>query len=285
MTESRSLTVDKGLIERLQPRICCSESMATCRDDEFCASRPEEWQGVSMWSFIQSLIEGKKETAPPKVRLLYPEDDDVPSLPGPVEFCSAYMSWYTRTGCGALAKEIANSLEGVNHCLLSSNFDDVINRVLKKVPRRQRRRVERALRESLTKYVEPYISQCDRMSLDVQAIQEAMLESCAIMYDETDSGSTFNPERADDLHNIATFCQGIQEAEQKRFHWKTFFTGGGIAAGLGFVAWLALKIIKGLFKADTKLYQANTVFDSATYWAKRLFVVSLPNFFKVMKKC
>ena len=169
MTESRSLTVDKGLIERLQPRICCSESMATCRDDEFCASRPEEWQGVSMWSFIQSLIEGKKETAPPKVRLLYPEDDDVPSLPGPVEFCSAYMSWYTRTGCGALAKEIANSLEGVNHCLLSSNFDDVINRVLKKVPRRQRRRVERALRESLTKVQAIFLSVVLKLNVSISS--------------------------------------------------------------------------------------------------------------------
>jgi hypothetical protein len=190
MTEPRSLTVDKNLIERLQPEICCSESMATCRDDEFCASDPKEWQTAPTSSFIQSLIDGKKEKAPPKVRLLYPEDDEVLSLPGPVDFCGAYMSWYTRTGCGALAKEIASSLEGVNHCLLDSNFDDVIKKVLRKIPRRRRPRIKRALRQSLAKYVRGYRRRSKRSFTGKPSLPVAELQLDWVLWDGWHSSSS-----------------------------------------------------------------------------------------------
>ena len=211
MTDSLSLIVDKGLMEGLKQQIC-QESISTRRDDRFCGSDPAKWPTGPLWPTLPAwpYSEGSE-----KVRLAYPEDKQ--SLPGPVEFCDAYMNWHTQSRCDVLPKELAVKLEAANHCVVSSNFDALVKKYLRYIPRKRRSRVARMMRQGLANLVNPYIYQCDQMALVLDSVRDSVMDRCEILFDETDSGSIFNPDRPKDLRKIADdFCQRIQEEELKK---------------------------------------------------------------------
>lgn len=118
---TRPLTASRRLVEKLKPEICCSESRATCRDDDFCSSDPGRWPVVS--------------AADDNIRLTYPADKNKPSIPGVPEFCDAYIRWHTKYGCGFLAKEITGNLSGPGKSVLVESlkkrcavlFDDALS--------------------------------------------------------------------------------------------------------------------------------------------------------------
>ncbi len=84
MANPNSITIKKDLVVQLQPIICCSETLSTCRDDEFCSSDPATWP--------------TKTNGHETMRLSYPEEEN--SMEGAKEFCDNYLRWYTRSSCG-----------------------------------------------------------------------------------------------------------------------------------------------------------------------------------------
>lgn len=266
MTEPQSLTIDRALIERLQPRICCSQSQATCRDDEFCSSIASEWETV--------------ENGAEKVRLQYPEESERPGIPATAEFCGAYMSWYTETGCGALAKEIADRFHSLPACPTAADVDALVKKVRRFTYRSRRNQVEEMIRRGAEEFLEPHRQQCIDRQAQIAAIEETMQRRCDIMYDASAGGGPiFNTERAEDLNTIAQFCTGVQEAEQRRFSWRTFAGGGGAVGG----AWLLTKFVKMLLNAGKYISWAGTGLDTINKGTRHLFHVSLPNFARTMK--
>ena len=211
MTEPLSLIVDKDLMEGLKRQIC-QESISTSRDDKFCGSDPAKWPTGPLWPSLPAwpYAEGSE-----KVRLAYPEDKQ--SLPGPVEFCDAYMNWHMQSRCDVLPKELAVKLEAANYCVVSSNFDALVKKYLRYVPRKRRSRVKRMMRQGLANLVNPYIYQCDQVSLVLESVRDSVLDRCEILFDETETGSIFNPERPKDLRKIAdNFCLRLQQEELKK---------------------------------------------------------------------
>jgi len=259
MTEIRSLIIKQELIGRLQQNICCSDSQETCRDGAFCSS------DASKWPYIQN---GHK-----KVRISYPRNSETEALPGTVNFCSEYMDWYTKSGCGSLAKEIAQNISEQNNCPVSANMDNLINPILRKTYKSQRKKIEKMLREGAKKMTAPYSEQCSESYSQMAAIKESMLKRCAIMYDGEVETATFNPDRADDLENIANFCMIVQKAEETKFDWKTFVKGGGAVGGF----YIAVKTIKGILSAGKYISWAGTGLDTINQGIKHLFYVSIPN--------
>lgn len=102
------LTVSRRFVEKLKPEICCSESRATCREDEFCSSSPSQWPLISM--------------SGAKVRLTYPADKNKPSIPGIPDFCDAYTKWHVKSGCNLLAREIIGSMPEPGKSVLTESL-------------------------------------------------------------------------------------------------------------------------------------------------------------------
>jgi hypothetical protein len=265
MTETKSLVIMHDLIEKLQPIVCCSDSQATCRDDAFCSSEASEWP------YIQN---GHK-----KVRLVYPESGKPDSLPATAGFCSAYMDWYAETGCGALAKEIAQSLPEKSSCPASVDPEQLIESILGNTYKSQRTKVESLLRRGAAQMVKMHTDRCAESNEKIEEIKGRMFDRCGIMYDGDASNNVYNSHRADDLENIADFCVQVQNAEDEKFNWGAFVKGGGVIGGL----YLLGKVIKGVVNAGKYISWAGTGVDTITHGLRHIFYVSLPNFKNTIK--
>lgn len=260
MKEIRSLTVSMELIERLRPLICCSDTEEICRDDGFCGSSQEEWPLVP--------------NGVAKTRLTYPEDEKKPSIPDVQSFCSDYLSWYAKTNCGALAKDIARSINAQGSCPASAEAKEYMNRIARRVPRQERDGVERLLKEQQAKVIDPMRQQCEAYEKNAYSLQVMLSERCGIMYDKDEDGNLrLNGDRADGLGDIAAFCQQVEFAEAEKISWKSFGGGGAATAGGFGLLYYASKILKAL--KGVKDIDESTV--GAARGLKRFFSFSLPN--------
>ena len=257
MKEAQSLTVCQDLVLRLKDMICCSETHEICSDNGFCGSDPATWPSVP--------------NGVPKTRLTYPEDDDKPSIPDVPGFCAQYTSWYTRTNCGALAKDIARGISSAGSCPQGADVDQYISRILRGVPWKQRKEAERILRDQV---MGPAQQQCEKFEQSLKAMQETLAARCEILYEKDASGMMrFNEERAEGLKNIASFCRQVEEEEAAKINWKSFGGGGAATAGgAGLIYYISriLKALKGVKDIDE-----STV--GAARGIRRFFSFSLPN--------
>ena len=266
MKEIRSLTVSMELIERLRPLICCADTDEICKDDGFCGTDQGEWPHV--------------QNGIAKTRLTYPQDENKPSVPDVPGFCADYLSWYSRTNCGALAKDIARSIPSPGKCPTSADAKEYMDRIVSQVPRYKRRAIEAVLKEHFDEVVNPAQQQCEMYEKNAYSLSAMLAERCGIMYDTDEDGNLkLNEDRADGLMNIAGFCRQVEAAEAERVNWKTFGGGGAAAAGgVGLAYYLSkiLKAVKGVRDIDE-----NTA--GAARGLKRFFSYSLPNLGRSIK--
>lgn len=277
MSDVKSLTVNRPLVERLQPTICCSGTKETCRDDEFCSSNSKDWPQINNGS--------------EKTRLTYPVDMGRPSIPGVPSFCSAYMDWYTKTNCGPLAKDIAMTLSPRGSCTASVDPQVYIERIVKQVAPENRLALEPTLLEEMKSYALPASQSCLEQERILDKLRATIENRCPILYDTIPEGRRFNPDRAEDLNNLATFCQMVGSAEQQKLrasnpdgsHWKDYFKGGGAVAAVLGVAYALYRGVRAIVKVGKGISEANAAIDNGSKGLKNFFGVTLRNFGRSVK--
>lgn len=269
MSDVRSLTVNRPLVERLQPAICCSGTQETCRDDDFCSSNASTWPRLN---------NGNERT-----RLTYPADSEKPSIPGVPSFCNAYLDWYTKTNCGPLAKDIAMGMASPGHCTASVNPQAYIDRILKQVAPENRPLLEPILTEEMKGYALPASQSCLEQERIVAKLRQTLENRCFILYDDAPGGKRFNPDRAEDLNNLAEFCQAVGTSEQRRPHWKDFFKGGGAVAGVLGVLYALYLGGKAIIRISRGVSDAERALNYGSKGLKNFFGVTLQNFGRSMK--
>ena len=264
MKEIRSLTVSRELVERLRTLMCCSGSQESCRDDGFCGSDAGSWPVVP--------------NGTPKTRMTYPEDDEKPSIPDVEGFCDAYMTWYTQSNCGALAKEIAQGLAVGGRCAVDADVEDFTARILKNVPRKNRADVEALLKQQYMWVVGPAVQQCLTYEERIRSLEQLLGERCEILYDRDEFDvMRFNEDRAEALGDIAGFCQQVQIDDNSGFNWKKYGGGSAVtAAGVGALYYLG-KTLRGLYRFLRGVKEIDESTAGAARGLKRFFSYSLPN--------
>ncbi|MBT3182204.1 MAG: hypothetical protein HN337_06840 [Deltaproteobacteria bacterium] len=259
MTKIHSITIEKSLVARLQPLICCSESLSTCQVNDFCSSLPSQWP---------TMKNGRE-----MVRLSYPGTDK--SLPGIAYFTDAYIKWHSHAGCGELAKDVAKAISSSDHHLFNdaaSMTNDLFSVLM-------------SCKEQAT-----CLTELDGAQHKLSKISESLSNRCPIMFDSDNGRPTFRDDRADDLDELAAFSQKVKEAEAGRMKWGDFFWGGG-AAGVGlFALWVFYKLVKIAKSGSGKLEDFGMIISSiganlglATRGVRRLFGVHIVNLGRVLK--
>ncbi len=241
MSESRpliSLTIGKDFLERLKPIICCSESLQSCRDDEFCASNPADWPVISNGHDTEM------------TRLVYPGSDEKPSVPGITALSDAYLSWYSTSGCGTLASDIADLLPHAECHLHEVDAEKIIAQSLPLTARKRYRTAMKAFSKNISTSIEPMQSHCQNLEQNILAVHQSMQHSCNIMYECDEANTcTFDRKRAQDLADLSLLCEKVKEEEKKKYPWWSFGTGGGFGFGLGLIVWIIVKVIKAISTA------------------------------------
>lgn len=260
MSDNFSLTIEKDLIARLLPEICCSGSHSTCEDNEFCSSNPSKWPTIQNGS--------------DKVRIAFPEEDD--TLPGVKGFADVYIGWYTKSGCGSLARDIANITYNKSIPLLTTADGKTF--YLPFLPDLHQSGPACSVKGAI-------------LEDQVENIKKSLEEKCAIMFDEVNGKLVFNNKRAEDLEKLASLSAKIEKRKGKEDDWWGYVSGGGGIAGVViFLTWIFMKIVRffrrGEGTVDDTAYVLkgfNQALHGLTGVLTRIFGTSIPNFAKTMK--
>jgi hypothetical protein len=268
MSDLQPLVVEKDLVERLLPLICCSESKSTCIDNTFCSSKPESWPVI---------FNGKA-----MVRLEYPETKK--SLPGVSGFGDAYMKWYGDSGCGGLAGDISDMLFTPSlYTLLFDADTGIFGPAL-----------AQSLDDAKKAGAPPVGTDSNEAKRRLKKIQTALITQCSILFDDVDGQPKFVPSRPEDLQALSAFFMHVHNINKGGdgggSGWGGVIIGGGALGIIGAAIYIGYKVVKFIRMSKNGLQDAGLIIkgfadaiEIISRATKKLFGVALPNLGRTIK--